>query len=215
MYVCNRYLGYVLWPNYEVAEFQPQSGITTSLDSAAYCYVPLPCLPCYYSPRLSHRTRSSGHLGVASLHTGIPTSRSDFPLLPWLLMCGSLNPLPPLCFPIYSRQSFPKMIIYCLVVPPCIPPESSPLAALLSCSKFKNRPQHHTLCYCSLLYPYVGHHWLSSHRFPQYLCPGRLPCPIWFSSLSLPCDIHQKTRVCALYLPLHCLQKYPSLRAKN
>ena len=94
--VCNQYPGYLIWTNYEVLGFQPQSDITTALYCVAYCYVPIPRLSWYSSPRLSHRTGSSAHLGVAricpiifshltrsSTHPGIARRNpriSDYPL---------------------------------------------------------------------------------------------------------------------------------------
>ena len=45
----------------------PQSGIAKVLDSAAYCYVIIPCCPCYYSTRQRYHTSSSDHLDVPYL----------------------------------------------------------------------------------------------------------------------------------------------------
>ena len=98
-----------------MVEFHPWSGINTSLDFVTHCYVPTPCLPCYYSTFLSHRSRSysylyvtclrpiisrycmisSAHLGVARIRPSIPTSRFSSLLLHQILLCGSLAPSPP------------------------------------------------------------------------------------------------------------------------
>ena len=74
-YVCNWYLGYIVWPNYEVVELQPWSGNSTDLDSVAIkiysfftptsippCSItpptPTPTLPFAFSPN-SHQTNPS------------------------------------------------------------------------------------------------------------------------------------------------------------
>ena len=59
-----------------MVEFQPRSVIATVLDSVAYCYVLLPCLPCYSNPQLSFHTRSFAHLGVTHLRPRISTYRT-------------------------------------------------------------------------------------------------------------------------------------------
>ena len=50
---------------------KPQSGIDEVLDSAAYCYVLLPRLPCYSSTSCSYQTSSSTHLGFPCLQPSI------------------------------------------------------------------------------------------------------------------------------------------------
>ena len=105
--------------------FQTQSGINSDLDSVDYCYVPKPCIPCYYITRLINCTRSSDHLGVSCLcpiissystrspdHIGVIhlfprflTPRSDSLLFPWFLLHDSLSLLPPL----YSCDIFAKV----------------------------------------------------------------------------------------------------------
>ena len=66
--MCNRSLGCVIWPNYEVMGLQPQSGITIALEYVSYCYVNIPTFLWYSSPRLSHHTGSSANLVFDSLY---------------------------------------------------------------------------------------------------------------------------------------------------
>ena len=54
----------------------PQSGIATVLDSVDYCYVLLPHLPYYSSPRLSYHMRSFDHLGFSCLRPSISAYRT-------------------------------------------------------------------------------------------------------------------------------------------
>ena len=175
--VCNQSLGCVIWPNYEVVEFQPRSWITTALYSVAYWCVPLPFLSCYYSPHLTrhtrsfshqvvnrlhpristYRKRSSSHLSVAHICTSILTSRSYNFLFPWLLLCGSLTPSLPPCLTQDFFQIFLKLLLSRLLAPPFVPPESSHLVALLSCTQFKYWPQLHPLFHGYFSSSYVGH----------------------------------------------------------
>ena len=75
--VCvNRSPDCAIWPNYEVVELQPQSVVTTVLDSVAYCYLLLPYLPFYSIPHLRSHTRSSAHPGIACLRTRISAYRT-------------------------------------------------------------------------------------------------------------------------------------------
>ena len=167
--------------------------------------MPLPCLPCYSSPRIIHRarsssypgvsclsprissycTRSSSHLGVACVHPRIPTSRSATMMFPSILLCGSIAPFPNLCFPLDFRQSCPMLLICPLLEPLCVTPASYPLVDFLLCAHFKNWPQGHPLCHSSLFSPYVGYLRLSSRQFPHYFRPGYLPCSVCFSSFLL------------------------------
>ena len=162
-------MGCTIWTNYEVVELQPWSWITTVLDSVIYCCVYIPCLPCYSSPCLVHwtrpfaypgvarlhprfstyRTRSSAQLGGARLFPSIPNSLSISPLFPWLLLCGSLTPFLPPCFLQDFCQSFSKIILCRLLVPPFIPLESSPLLSLLS-SKIGTNATHCSVVPCRL-----------------------------------------------------------------
>ena len=181
--VCNRYLVCVMWTNYDVVGFEYRSGVTPSLDSFAYFCVPIPYLPCCSIPRLSHLTGSSTHLVVARLRPSIYRHRTgssshldvscihtritDFPLRcsryhPLSLLCVTIVPSPPPCFPRYSIQGCPKMFFWSIFPSPCVPPESSPLIALLSCTHLKNWSQSHTMCHCLLSSPYVGYIRLSS-----------------------------------------------------
>ena len=131
---------WAIWLNYEVVEFQPCSGIATVLDSVAYCYVHLPCLPCYYSVRHSYHTRSFTHLDVVCLQPRILTSWSASPIL-WFPIHDSLPLFPPTpCFP-HLLQSFHKLTLCCFFPTPCIPPATSPLVALLAYT-----PQSYQLC---------------------------------------------------------------------
>ena len=66
-YVCKRSTGCVMWPNYDVVGFQLLLGVNAALDSVAYCYVPITCIPWYSNPWLIHCMGSSAHLGVACL----------------------------------------------------------------------------------------------------------------------------------------------------
>ena len=54
----------------------PQSGIDTVLDSGAYFYIRIPCLPCYSSPRLSYHTRSFARPDVSCIRPSISTYRT-------------------------------------------------------------------------------------------------------------------------------------------
>ena len=164
--VCNWFPGCVILPNHEVVGFHPRSRITTDLDSVDYCYVSTHCIPFYSSHQLihrkeysthldiihlhfsisSHRTRSSSHLGVARLHPSIIDFSIYCPLYyPWPLMIVPLALSPPPCLPQYFIQVFPKMWLYCLLMPPCVPPDPSPLLYLLSCAHLKNCLQRHSL----------------------------------------------------------------------
>ena len=146
-----------MWPNFEVVEFQPRSGIAIVLDYVDYCYVRLPCLPCYSSPHRSYHTRSFAYPGVTCLRLSIPTSHSAS-TIPWFPLNESLPISPPTrCF-LRLRQGCPKLLLCRLLPPPCAPPVTSPLVALLACAHFEYRPQRQPLCYGCLPSPYVGCH---------------------------------------------------------
>ena len=125
----------------------PQSRISTVLDSAAYCYVILPCHPCYSSPRRSYHTSSSSHtrvtrlrprisayhmrsfahLGVSRLHPIILTYQSATPP-PSGSYCVTLSPnrlllLASRKIPAKAEQSF----LCRLLAPPILPLASTPL----------------------------------------------------------------------------------------
>ena len=151
------YSGRVLWAIYYVVEFQLSSGITTAIYSVAYCYVTLPCLHWYSSLHFIHHirlfdhlvisrlhtiistycTRSSACLGVAQFRSRILTSCSASLLFSQLLLYGSFTLSPHPCFSLYLCQNPPKLLLRCLLDPPLIPTESSPLISLLSYIHFK------------------------------------------------------------------------------
>ena len=72
----NRSTGWAIWLNDEVVEFQDSVRDCFSLDSAAYCYVLLPCHPCYFIPCYNDQKRSSYHLGVPRLCPSISAYRA-------------------------------------------------------------------------------------------------------------------------------------------
>ena len=130
MFCCfHRSTDWAIWLIYEVVEIQTRSGIATVLDSAAYCYVRLPCLPWYSSPHRSYHMRSFAHPGVVCIQPSIPTSWSAS-TIPWFPLHDSLPLLPPTPWFPRLRQGCPKLLLCRLVKPPCIPPANSPLLAL-------------------------------------------------------------------------------------
>ena len=143
-----------------MVEFQSRSVIATVLDSVAYCYVLLPCLPCYYSlhrsfrkgsfthlglaclcPSIStYRTRSTAHPGVSCLRPSIPTTR--YASLP---SPGSYFVAIPSCFLQllayckFFSEVCPKLFICRPLVPPCLYLMTAPLVARITCAYFKYR----------------------------------------------------------------------------
>ena len=195
--------------------FEPWSGFIPVLDSVTYCYVPIPCLPCYLSPRLSHRTGPSAHPGITCLRPSISRHRTRSSahlgvnhlqpsITEFLVFCPSsypLNLLLPLpCFLQDFILGCPQLYLHWHLTPPRVPPDSSPLIALLSCTHIKTRLQIHPLCHRPLLSPYTIHCRLSPHRFLHYLCPGSHPPYVFLPLSPLPCDLPHKTCVCALHL---------------
>ena len=108
----NRSPNCAIKPNYEVVEFQTQSGITTVLYSAAYCYVILPLIPCYSSPHISFHTRSSSHPGVVCLHLSISIYRTK------LNKNTGVSHLR-LSIPTTRSDSLPSPGPYCMTLPSC------------------------------------------------------------------------------------------------
>ena len=130
----------------------------------------------------------------------------------------SLSPFPLPTNPCFLRNFFqgcPNLFVCHPLAPPCLSPVTAPFIARLACTYFKYKSQSNPLFHGFLLSPYVGRLRLCSCRFPHYFLPGNIPCPVRYPSHYLPHDMAQKTRVCYLYLPLHCHRKYPSLSSKN
>ena len=193
--VCNRSTGSAILPNSEGVEFQPQSGITSALDSVDYCYVPLPSPPlilysppypphevifppgCCLSPskhiHLPHEAiRPPRHCPYLSQHSVLPLL---FPAVPLTPTAWISHPIVSSLLPATFFQNPHKLLLRRLLEPKCISPGSSPLLDLLSWAHFKDCPQRHPLCHSYLLSPYVGRFWPSSRRFLHYFCPGRPP----------------------------------------
>ena len=126
--------------------FQPQSGINTALDSAAYCYVPIPPILYYSSAIIFHHKGSSAHLEIyrfctriSSLHTGssahLGFARHHTSIYNSLLVCPCCDPQtllrvtltlpPPPIFTKYFIQVFSKLCLHCLWTPLCVPPATS------------------------------------------------------------------------------------------
>ena len=133
--------------------------ITTLLDSITYCYVLLPCLPCYSSYHLSLHMRSFSHPGVARLRPSISTYRTSSTVHP-----GVSRVLP--IIPATRYTSLPSPGSYCMAIiyrrlqllasrkissrvakvvylpplaPPRLSPATAPLIACLTCAHFKYR----------------------------------------------------------------------------
>ena len=83
--------------------------ITTLLDSITYCYVLLPCLPCYSSYHLSLHMRSFSHPGVACLRPSISTYRTSSTVHP-----GVSRVLPIILATRYT--SLPSPSSYCMAI---------------------------------------------------------------------------------------------------
>ena len=113
-----------------------------------------------------HRTGSSSHLRVVHIHPSISDSPLLYPF--WYhqpLLCVPLPTLPPPSFLIYFSQGFNKLCLCCLLMPPCVPPASSPLISLLPCAHLQNMMHHHPLCHLPLSYSCVFHFQIGSCRF--------------------------------------------------
>ena len=137
---------------------KPQSGIDEVLESAAYCYVLLPRLPCYSSTSCSYQTSSSTHLGfpclqpsiyayqtksfthlgISRIRTIILTSQPSLAPSRRLLLCGIISKYPPpLCLLQDSCQGGPDLFLCRLLAPPSLPTTPTPFAILIPCTKFK------------------------------------------------------------------------------
>ena len=204
--VCNRYLGCVIWNNYEMVGFQPRSGNITDLDPVSYFrYL-------YYSSPdtlVTDLATARGPPPTWAYHVSVPESPSTawdhqptraspisisaslLPALlprcyPWILMHLPLAPFISLWLTWCLSQSWTKMCIHRLLTPPCIPPVSYPIISLLSCAHLKNSPHRQPLWHRPLSYTYLGHCWLCSWCFPNYFWPRRIPYPIWIPLRLLP-----------------------------
>ena len=89
---------------------KPQSGIAIALEYVSYCYVLLPCLPCYSSTHLSYHIRSFSHPGVSRLHPSIPNLRSASTQSPGSY-CVALSPRRLLLFD--SHEISAKVALSC------------------------------------------------------------------------------------------------------
>ena len=116
--------------------------------------------------------RSFYHPGVACILPSIPTfcSTSTTTFLPLHVPPPPLYP-PTTCFPRLC-QGFSNLLLYRLLIPPCVPPVTSPLAALIACAHFKYWPQCYPMWYSCLSSPYVGHLRLHSCRSLTNSTPG-------------------------------------------
>ena len=167
--VFNLSLDWSIWQNYEVVEFHLRSGIATVLYCVAYFYVCTPFPPCYSITHRRYHTRSFTNPCVTRIWLRIlnPFYAST---ISWFPLHDPPSPLSPTttCFPRLC-QIFMYLLLFRLLIPPCIPTVTSLLADLLACAHFKYRKQLYPLCYSCLKYHYVGYLRLRSRLFPHHL----------------------------------------------